>query len=497
WDRAIIPDPDGFLKEVHNRGIAVTLSDHPADGVRDHDDTYPEFIKMLEEAGYRESVPDVTERISEREKEGLTRGVKNFRYNAGSKAYMDAFFKSTLDRLTEQGVDFWWIDWQQDYLYPQVNGIKGLTHLQWLNHLYYERSKKGGKRGQAFSRWAGWGDQKHPGAFSGDITTDWSALKYEIQMTVSAGNAGCFWWTHDIGGFADVVGHQAEIYCRWVQFGALSAALRTHSCGEINGIETDRRPWKWGEPFCCAMREAFHLRSRLMPYLYSVAYQSQRDSLPLLRPLYLDMPECEEAYRHPATYKFGDGLFVAPVCEAGKGENYEVTSEIWLPEGQWYSFFTGESYDSGKHCVCDSLFTFPLFAKAGYPIVLQPYQKRMTSSALSEPTVRIYAGRGDICGRTELFEDDGISDAYENGKCRLTEIVYNKEGNVHTVGFTPSGEGYEGGADIRTTLTVELYDTDEPLSVSEGELSYDAERRLATVRLYNIPSDRSFSIVIK
>ncbi len=497
WNRNLIPDPQYLIDEIHKRGITVTLSDHPADGIRDNDEIYPEFIKYLEDAGYEEQVPDVADRISDREKAGLSRGVKNFRFNAGSPVYMEAFFKAAFDKMTDMGIDYWWLDWQQDYLYPVVNGYKNLTHLEWLNYLYYNRSKKGGRRGQGFSRWAGWGDQKHPGAFSGDISSVWSALHYEIQMTVSAGNMGCFWWTHDIGGFFDPTGKQSEIYARWVQFGIFSAALRTHSCGNVNGVEIDRRPWKWGEPFCSSIRLAFHLRSRLMPYLYSVAYKSQNESLPLLRALYYDMPECEEAYRHPETYFFGDGFFVAPIYTPGSGENYEVTKDVWIPEGQWYDWFSGKRYESGKITVTNGLFSFPLFAKAGYPIVEQPYQERMTTALLTDPIVKIFAGAGDIEGKAELFEDDGITDKFENGEMRLTEISYKKTGNVHNIKFAPSGKGYEGCVETRSTLTVELRDVDALTEVSEGELSYNEEKRIATVTLHDVPADRAFEITVK
>ena len=497
WDRFVIPDPDAFLAEVHRRGIAVTVNDHPADGVRDHEDTYPEFMRILREAGYKEEIADIPERINDRETEGKKRGIENFRYNAGSPVYMDAFFRSTFDKLTAQGVDFFWVDWQQDHIYPEAHGIKGLTHLKWLNYLYYNRLNKDGKRGQSFSRWAGWGDQKHPGAFSGDITTGWASLDFEIRMTVSSGNMGCFWWTHDIGGFCDPTGKQAECYARWVQFGALSAALRTHSCGFVNGVEVDRRPWKWGEPFCNSMRESFMLRSRIMPYLYSAGYIAQRDSIPMIRPLYLEEPENEEAYRHPDTYRFGKSLFVAPIHEGGEGDKYEVTSKVWLPGGEWYDWFTGDRFDGGYAEVTNDINSFPLFAKAGDPIVTQPTKMRMTSALYDELTVKIFAGSGDVSGSNELYEDDGISDVETTQAFRLTEIRYDRVGKTHKVTMKPSGNGFDGAPDKRC-LSVELIDVDKPCSISLGELKYEVryfeESRTALIMIYDVPANDPFSL---
>lgn len=491
WNRSAIPDPPGLLAELHRRGIAVTLNDHPCDGVRDHEETYPEMMRLLDNAGYSEEVPTIEDKVSDREREGMSRGVKNYRFNAGSKTYMDAFFESTHSKIEADGADFWWLDWQQDYIYPEVNGIKGLSHLRWLNHLYYQHSEKNGKRGQSFSRWGGFGDHKHPAYFSGDSVTNWDTLNFEIQMTVSAGNAGCFWWSHDIGGFMDPVpGGQAEIYVRWVQFGMTSAALRIHVCGEL-----DRRPWKWGEKYCDAMRDMFRLRSCLMPYIYSAAYESSSDSVPLLRPLYLEQPECEEAYKHPATYYFGGGMISSPICEAGEGDTCTVTSKIWLPDGQWYGWFDGKRYEGGEVSVKCDLNTFPLFAAAGYPIVTRPYTSRMASAPLDNMTVKIYCGKGDIQGSTVLFEDDGITDGYKSGKCRKTSISYTKENGVHTVHFKPSADGYDGEVSARC-ITVELHDCDRA-ACDKYTADYDEASRCVSVCIGKVSPDKELTIILK
>lgn len=494
WNKRLIPDPDEFLAEIKKRKLAVTLNDHPADGIRDHEEQYPEFIRRLKEGGYREAVPAIEERISDRERENADRAVENYRFNAGSKVYMDAFFGSAHEKLEEQGVAFWWLDWQQNYLYPQVNGIDGLTHLEWLNHLYYEHSKKNGKRGQSFSRWAGFGDHKHPGYFSGDSVTGWDTLEFEIQMTVSAGNAGCFWWSHDIGGFLDPVEHgQGECYARWVQFGALSAALRVH----MNGQEgLDRRPWTWGEPYCSSMRKAFALRSKLLPYIYSAAYESREKSIPLLRPLYLEEPHNEEAYKHPSSYMFGEGLFVSPICK--EAVNGLAESDIWLPSGVWYDWFTGKRYESGSYKLYNDLDTFPLFAREGYPIVTQAYTGRMTSEALDRPVVVIYTGE-ECCGSTEIFEDDGISDL-ELGKYRLTKISYERscEKNIHKLSLVSTGNGFAGEIPCRNYV-INLFGGEFSAVCGSHKCysSYNAENNMTVIEIENVCSGASVEIEIK
>ena len=137
-----------------------------------------------------------------------------------------------------------------------TRGMPTLRNLDWLNYYYYQDSKKDGKRGFQFSRWGGWGDHRHPIHFSGDSDTGWKMLGFEVPFTSTAGNVGCFYWSHDVGGhFGD---RNEEPYTRWVQFAATNAALRIHS-GIIDYL--DRRPWKWPEQLTDSMRKAFHFRS--------------------------------------------------------------------------------------------------------------------------------------------------------------------------------------------------------------------------------------------
>lgn len=449
WNRDLIPDPNGLIEEMRQKGVAVTLNDHPADGVRDTDEVYAQFMDELATAGYTEQVPTVEEKVTEREKAHVQAGYKNFRFNAGNKTYMNAFFNATNAEMEDRGAAFRWLDWQQDNIYPYVNGMNNLTHLKWLNHLYYENSKKGGLRGMSFSRWGDFGDHKHPAYFSGDTTTNWETLTFEIQMTVSAGNVGCFWWSHDIGGFVDhVPGGQGEVYARWVQFGAVSPALRVHMAGKK---DLDRRPWTWGEPYCSVMRDAYHLRSVIFPYVYSEAKCASDFSLPLLRALYYDFPNDEKCYQYPGQYMFGEGMMASPVCTP-IDQNGEAKTEVYFPDGVWYDWFTGKKYEKGTHVVNNTLNTFPLFVKAGYPVVTQPYTERMAIEPLRNPKILIWAGEN---GTATLFEDNGISDT-DLGLCRATRIHYDDA--AKTVELACYHDNYDDGITARD-ITIELRGT--------------------------------------
>ncbi len=401
WNRDLIPDPENLISDLHKQGLQVTLNLHPADGVAASEDQYPAFMKTL----------------------GAPNDGKTIPFDAADQKQMNALETQVLDPLTKAGVDFWWVDWQQ---YPNTRGIPELTNLWWINELMSRYTQEGGRRGVSFSRWAGWGDQRHPIHFSGDASSDWSSLAFQVPFTATSGNVGCFFWTHDIGGHNG--GRNEESYARWCQFGALSASLRSHSSRDA---DTDRRPWKYPKWDEDSMRDSFHLRSELFPYIYSSAAQSTRESVPMLRPMYFDYPETEAAYHNGQEYLFGDDLLVAPIASPGVGPNRVAHQAVWFPNGSnWFNTFTGEKYQGGTDALCAAdINEFPLFARGGVPVAMQPYSDRMTSVKISTLRLRAFPGANGQSGRSELYEDDGQTNAYKTGASAQTPLRYTRNGN--------------------------------------------------------------------
>jgi alpha-glucosidase (family GH31 glycosyl hydrolase) len=437
WNRQLLPDAEELLQWFHKQGLRVTLNVHPADGVGAQEDMYGPFMRAMgaDPATY-ETLP----------------------YDAGNKKYLDTLFQYTHEPLEREGVDFWWLDWQQD---PFTRSLPHLSNLAWLNEYYYRYSGRNGLRGQSFSRWAGWGDHRHPIHFSGDADTGWKMLAFEVPFTSTAGNVGCFFWSHDIGGHTG--GRNEESYTRWVQFGATSAALRSHS---TRRADMDRRPWTYGRQAEDSMRMAFHLRSELFPYIYSSVWQSCLQSVPLNRPMYIEYPETEEAYHNPQEYFFGDSLLVAPIASPGVGTNKVAQQTVWFPPGEWYDWFSGEHVSGERtETVSADINRFPLYAKGGVPIPLQPYSQRMTTAPLTNLIVRCYPGPDGQSASTTLYEDDGVTTGYQKGESSQTRLTYRRSGPQVTVVVSPSEGSYAGQVEQRSYV-VELPETSKPRSVS-------------------------------
>lgn len=418
WDKKYIPDPSFLIKTLLKDSIYVSLNEHPHDGIRPHESMYADFMHAMG-----------------READG-----SSILFDAGDRKFMDNFLKYAHGESWGMGVAFWWLDWQQNYLYHNVRGTK-TPNLTWLNKLYYEDSARNGLRGAGFSRWAGLGDHRYPIQFSGDARANWDVLAFEIKLTATSGNAGCYYWAHDIGGFYG--GKDPEMYVRWTQFGALSAALRIHSQDKA---DLDRRPWIWGDMATEGNRKAYHFRSEIMPYIYSSVRTTHETMVPLNRAMYIDYNFDERSYNNPQQFMFGDLLLAAPITQAGVGENRVASQKVWFPKGEtWYDFFDGTKYEGDTETsVSKGINEFPLFVKGGYVLPMQPYRSRPASAALTDLVMRVYPGEDGADNTFVLYEDDGVTTEYERGQYAKTDLKYKRSGNQSTITVLPTKGQYKG-----------------------------------------------------
>lgn len=491
WNRELLPDAEGLLKWLHDSGLAVTLNLHPADGVRWYEDAYGAFMRRLgRDPGTRETDP----------------------FDAGDRRYMEALLAEVHAPLEQAGVDFWWMDWQQE---EWTGSVARLSNALWLNEVYFgwttratsgQRTVDSGQqesavRGASFGRWGGWGDHRHGVHFSGDVHSGWRALAFVVDFTIRSGNSGCFFWSHDIGGHFGA--RDEEAMTRWTQFGALSAAMRVHSA---RSARLDRRPFLCERPYAEAMRKAYDLRSRLMPTIYSAARACHEQMRPLLRGMHVDWARDERAYACPGQYMLGD-LLVAPVVSAGIGERKVGTVVVWFPGGEevgrhqgnaasrhrggeaWCRFATGERYGAGTEAiVAAAIDEIPVFVRAGVPVVMQQWSTRMGTEPMREMTVRCYPGTAGRQERASVYEDDGATTAYLRGEYARSEVTaaWNGARRVR-IEILPAAGAFAGQVE-RRSYAIELGAVSAVRGVRlDGKrtevVEYSAAHRLATVRV--------------
>ena len=391
WNKEYFKEPEKFLKELHERGYKITLNVHPADGVRAFEDSYKEFAKFM----------------------GVN--IKNedpVLFDIADKKFREGYFKYVHHKLEKQGVDFWWIDWQQG----ENSGKKGLDPLWLLNHLHYKDIQRDKRRGLILSRYAGVGSHRYPLGFSGDTIITWDSLNFQPYFTATASNIGYSWWSHDIGGHMNGT-RDDELFVRWVQFGVFSPIMRLHStCNDFSGKE----PWNYNDIANAIIKKYLRLRQRLIPYLYTMNLKTHKDGLPLILPIYYFEAENEKAYNYPNEYYFGEDLLVCPITE--KGDELSKLSRVkaYLPKGYWVDIFTGIKYAGEREIeLYRSLDDIAVFARLGS---ILPLDARKSGNEIDNPNeldLHVFAGDD---GSYSLAEDASELADFVEKEWRYTEF---------------------------------------------------------------------------
>jgi len=420
WNPRYFPDAPGFLRWCRENRLHTTLNLHPADGVGKHESAFRSMAAAM----------------------GAPRHVYRIPFDCASKEFMRAYFDVLHHPLEEQGVDFWWMDWQQG----TDTKIPGLDPLFWLNHLHWQdmhtNPKRGDLRPLVFSRWGGLGNHRYQIGFSGDTFNDWESLAFQPYFTATAANVGYAWWSHDIGG------HQPgpvedELYVRWVQYGIFSPVLRLHSGREPRA---ERRIWKFSDEAFAELKEAFRFRYALVAYTYSATRRSYEDGVSLCRPLYHDWPDETCAYDHPNQYMFGDDLMIAPVVGPMQRTSGGAPVDVWVPQGEdggWVEWFTGRMHNGGSEVrLLVPLDEIPVFVRAGAVVCEYPDALRTPDRVPETLIVNIFPGAS---GETSLYEDDGQTNGYAKGAFARTPIEHHAEPDgARTIAIGPATGHYIG-----------------------------------------------------
>ncbi|MBQ8162400.1 MAG: DUF5110 domain-containing protein [Clostridia bacterium] len=376
WNRELFPDPEGFLRKLHDMGLRVTVNLHPAGGVAPHEEGYQAMCRAL----------------------GLDpEDGRTIDFDAASDAFMDASLRYLHRPLEEAGVDFFWIDWQQG----SESAIRGLDPMWVLNERIYRDSERRGQRGLILSRYAGPGSHRCPVGFSGDTITSWASLRFQPVFTAMAACAGYPWWSHDIGGHMRGT-RSDELSVRWLQFGVFSPIMRLHSS---KSDFLSKEPWAFGKEAGEIMGAYLRLRHRLLPYLYTAMERTHRLGEAIVRPVYFACPEEHAAYLVPHEYLFGPSLLVVPVTAPMDPALRMAETQAWLPSGLWFDLDGRMRYTGNRMLrLYRTLDSYPVLAPAG--TILPLTESPRADENPGDLTLRIFPGADGVF---DLYEDDGIS----------------------------------------------------------------------------------------
>ena len=452
WNPKLFPDPKRFLDGLHERGLRTTVNIHPRDGIRAFEKPY---AKAAATVGVDAEAQEPVE------------------FDLTNPKFVQAYFDMHHD-LEADGIDFWWIDWQQGGVTRQP----GLDPLWVLNHMHYCDSARDGRWPLTFSRFAGPGSQRYPVGFSGDTVITWKSLKFQPYFTSTASNIGYGWWSHDIGGH--MFGYRdEELEARWYQLGAFSPINRLHSsCSPFSGKE----PWNFRPEIHAIMDDALRLRHRMIPYLHTMNWRASRTGLPLVEPMYWGSPDIDAAYHVPNEYMFGTELLAAPITEPMDKSSRRGKADVWLPQGDWFDFFTGRRYSASspngrRMTVWRPLDGIPVFAKAGGIVPMQPLSEGDSINSVDNPQhleIIVFPGAD---GDFTLMEDSGHYSRQITPATTAITYRWRKDGATSALTVSPAQGDVHALPARRTWDFLFRGITDSDISVQADGASVDSDRR--------------------
>ena len=433
-------------------------------------------------------------------------------YPSGVKVY-DAFspearaiYWKHLKRLFDVGTDAWWMDStdpdffnpkESDYEHPVYGGtwrsLRNAFPLETVRGIYQSQRTDGDDSKRVFimtrSAFAG---QQHYGSnmWSGDVASSWDMLRKQVPAGLSFSLTGNPNFNTDIGGFfcgsyntrgsgsAPSNPQFQELYVRWMQYALFCPVFRSH------GADAPREIWnfgKKGEPVYDAIEKQIRLRYRLLPYLYSMAWQVTNNNDSYMRPLFSDFATDKHVWDITDEFMFGHNILAAPIVDPlyteekviredamtgwdrkNVGEenarygvpNWNASKTVYkyLPKGAtWYDFWTGQSFKGGQTVPIQSSFDrVPMFVRAGSILPLGPEMQYVGEKSWKNLELRVYPGAN---GAFSLYEDEGDNYNYEKGVYTLIPMTWNDKTQTLTIG---QRQGQYPGMLSQRTFTIVL-----------------------------------------
>jgi len=475
FDKARFPDPDGWVRKIHEKHARLMISVWGK--------FYPgtKNFEAMRSQGFLYGL-NLTEGLRDWVGDG---GYPYTFYDAFNPEAGKLFWSQMEQSLFRKKVDAWWLDAPEPDLLPTPTLDGQRTHMhptalgsgsRMLNAYSLVNSKTvyEGQRSVApdqrvfiLTRSAFAGNQHYGAAvWSGDITSTWTALRLQIPAGLGMSVSGIPYWTMDIGGFsvparfaaehptAEDAEEWRELNARWFEFGTFVPLLRVH------GEAPKREMWELGgekHPAYQAELKFDRIRYRLLPYMYSLAGAVTREGGTIMRPLVMDFRADAKARDTTDQYLFGPAFLVSPVT------TYKARSRaVYLPSASsWYDLWTGTDVAGGQTIEAPAPYdSMPIHVKAGSIIPTGP-EIMYTDEKPADPIVLwVYAGAD---GQFTLYEDDGVTYAYEKGSFARIPIRWNDAARTLTIA---KREGSFAGMQKERTFEVVLVSKAKPVGFS-------------------------------
>lgn len=465
FNEKLFPNPKEFTDYMHAQNIRVGLNIDPNEGIRKEESCYEEFSNELAK---------------------MPNG--NIPFNALDRVFMSLYVENIIAVLLKQGIDFFWIDYK--------HSLKSLQSLNYY-HLNYYNDKN--TRPLVLSRNSLVATHLYPVHYSGETIVSWETLKYLPFFNNLACNKGISWWSHDVGGFKEGI-EDNELYLRYVEYSCFCPIFRFSA---KRGPFYKREPWLWDIKTFTIAREYCLLRQRLIPYIYTEAYNYSKNGQPLIQPIYYMYPEIYDEPDYKNEYFFGRNLFISPITKPMDVIMNRSVERVFLPKGIWFDFKTGKKFIGNKrYVVFYKSQDYPVFVKAGAVIPLANLEN--VKNDMKPPKsleLNIFPGKSKVY---ELYEDDGLTNNYKKGDFVITAFDYNYLQNNYTLiirriagkdGIIPALRDYKiRFRNTRKADNIEVYINGEKAKV---ELESYVDENDFILEMKNIATDKQVTINCK
>ncbi len=431
------PDPAAMNRELHAMDVKTLLSVWP------HFAPGTSFYDMLQKKGWLVRKPDGSPDLGLWQPKTIGPNLDTTNPDAANW-----FWEQIRDRYVKPyGFNYIWLDETEPDIDPagDIFSIGSGTRFYNVYPLFhtaavyegFRRDFGDSRRVMILARAAYLGAQHNGAVFwSSDIVSTWDMLKRSIPAGLNFTATGLPYWDTDIAGFfspalpadyhaahrplidgsdaRETIGNYEdypELFVRWFEWGAFQPVMRAH------GARIHNEVWAYGKQAEPILAKYLKLRYQLLPYTYSVAYQSYQTGAPYMRALFMDFPQDPQASNIPDEYMYGPAFLVAPVTEQGATHR-----TVYLPAGSdWYNFWTNRRLHGGQTIVVDApIDTLPLFVRAGCIIPLGS-EVESADQPQTIVSVRVYPGAN---GSFTIFQDDGKTYAYEKTGGAVTRLVW-------------------------------------------------------------------------
>ena len=463
WDRAAFPTPEDMIADFREQGVRTIAITEP-------------FV-LTTSTNWKDAVEN--DAIAH----NATGEPKTFDFYFGNTGLIDVFneparqwFWQFYERLFEQGTAGTWGDLGEPEVHPSdalhtlddgsvatADEVHNAFGHMWAKTVFENKLRRFPDERPVIMMRSGFAGSQRYGMvpWTGDVDRSWGGLKPQVELSLQMGLLGLAWNHSDLGGFAGGEVFDSEMYVRWLQYGVFQPIYRPHAQEHIPS-----EPVFHDEETIRLARDAIRLRYRLLPYLYTLAWENATTGMPLMRPLFFEDERDLSLIAEKDAYLWGDAFLVKPVTEPGV-ESVDVP----LPRGVWFDFWNGDRHLGGQTVsVPVTMETIPVLVRAGsFVPSVEPVDatdhyssKELSLHYYADPSVRTASGR--------MYEDDGHSrTSIESGEYELLEFDARHVGDSLTITVTRNTDGYDGMPEDRDVeLVVHNWSTPVTLLTVNG-----------------------------